>query len=198
MTGARVLDFTIAVHSGFRVGAAYGRDGVDLAVDVDDPLPASHLKGLMRSSACHLAALLRIHPGLLEAVFGSTDLPASWSWTGARPADASEWTVSTRHRVAIDQSVGAARKDHLVRAHRVDTKSAAFTVHRLSAAPGEAVGGIEAEEALLRLSARHTHHLGAWRRRGWGWVDIVPDPRRDDQLDADLDLVLSTVPDGER
>lgn len=191
MTATHAIEFSVAIHSGFRVGAAYGRDGVDLAVDVEDPLPATHLKGIMRASAVELVTLLDVAPELFDVVFGSVAMPSSWSWSGARPRAGAEWTVSTRHRVEIDPVAGAARKDHLVRAHRVDTRAATFAVHRLHGDSDGTFGGLAAEEALLRVSARYTHHLGAWRRRGWGWVDIRPEPDDDSLLDADLDLLES-------
>ena len=149
MTATHAIEFSVAIHSGFRVGAAYGRDGVDLAVDVEDPLPATHLKGIMRASAVELVTLLDVAPELFDVVFGSVAMPSSWSWSGARPRAGAEWTVSTRHRVEIDPVAGAARKDHLVRAHRVDTRAATFAVHRLHGDSDGTFGGLAAEEALL-------------------------------------------------
>ncbi len=187
------LRFTITAFSGFRVGAAYGRDGVDSAVDLEDPLPATHLKGIMRASATELTALLGLPADLAVAVFGSSGSSAWWSWSGAVPPSDPGWLVTTRHRVEIDKESGAARKDHLVRAHRVDTTSSTFTIHRLHRTAGAGPAGVEAEQALLRLAARHTHHLGAWRRRGWGWVDIHADDETPGQVEADLDL-LTRIP----
>jgi hypothetical protein len=54
-------------------------------------------------------------------------------------------------------------------------RSARFTVTRIgSAHPGQRLG--EADQMrILRCAAAAVHGLGAWRRRGLGWVGITPD-----------------------
>ena len=83
-----VLGFTVTFHSPFRVGAAYARDGVDAALDHEDPLPPDHLKGIMRAAATDL--LGTDHPAV-QAVFGSPRAPSPWAWSSAAPQ--SPWTA---------------------------------------------------------------------------------------------------------
>jgi len=165
-----VLAFTVTFHSPFRVGAAYARDGVAAALDHEDPLPADHLKGVMRAAAVQLLGN-RDHPAIRE-VFGSPRAPSPWSWSHAIPAD--RWAFTRRHRVKIDQEYHSAVKDHLVLAEQSWAPSARFTITRTGLVnPG---GLPEATHtALLRCAAAGVHGLGAWRRRGLGWVGITPD-----------------------
>lgn len=166
-----VLAFTVTFHSPFRVGAAYARDGVAAALDPDDPLPADHLKGVMRAAAGQLLAN-RDHPAIFE-VFGSTGSPSPWSWSHATPAGENNWAISGRHRVKIDEDNHSAIKDHLVLAEQAWVPTARFTVSRVGLiAPG---GLSESPQvSLLRCAAAGVHGLGAWRRRGLGWVGITP------------------------
>lgn len=181
------LVFLVRAHTEFRVGATYARDGVDAAVDHDDPLPADHLKGVMRAAAGHL--LGGKHP-LVRSVFGSTGQPSPWAWTSAAPADGA-WTFSHRHRVAIDDATHAATKDLLVLGEQVWIRSdgdpslagtARFDVRRTRPVPPPDnpadTYGEDAHVTLLRCAAAGVHALGAWRRRGLGWVQISPDPEQ--------------------
>jgi hypothetical protein len=166
------LNFTVTFHSPFRVGATYARDGVAAALDPDDPLPADHLKGVMRAAAGQLLAD-RDHPAILE-VFGSTRTPSPWSWSHATPASDGTWAISRRHRVKIDDDNHSALKDHLVQAEQAWAPAARFTITRIGLI---APGGLSepAHVSLLRCAAAGVHGLGAWRRRGLGWVGITPD-----------------------
>lgn len=75
-----------------------------------------------------------------------------------------DWDKATlRHRVAIDSRVHAARRDHLVANTSTAANHAWFGVERVSPLAPVAEA---AQSALLRLSGRSVHHLGAWRRRG--------------------------------
>lgn len=166
------LDFDVTPHTGFRVGAAYGRDGVDAAVDRDDPLPADHLKGIMREAATRL--LGTDHP-CVAAVFGTSRDPSPWSWTSASPTGT--WTFDRRHRVAIDKDTHSARKDMLVLAEQTWSEGARFTVERFRSLPQSGPGAAydEADHVMvLRAAAAAVHGLGSWRRRGLGWVGIRP------------------------
>ncbi len=162
-----VLSFTVTFHGPFRVGSAYARDGVDAALDRHEPLPPDHLKGLMRAAACDLLGA-RHH--LIGEVFGSPRCPSPWFWSAAEPDG--EWTFSFRHRVAIDQATHSALKDHLVLGEQAWAPAARFEVTR--------TGALDQQEAgqhilVLRCAACAVHGLGAWRRRGLGWVGVVPD-----------------------
>jgi hypothetical protein len=166
-----VLAFTVTFHSPFRVGAAYARDGVAAALDPDDPLPADHLKGVMRAAAGQLLAN-RDHPAIFE-VFGSAESPSPWSWSHATPAGENHWAISGRHRVKIDEDNHSAIKDHLVLAEQAWVPTAWFTVSRVGLI---APAGLSesSQVSLLRCAAAGVHGLGAWRRRGLGWVGITP------------------------
>jgi len=175
------LSFTIAFHSPFRVGSAYARDSVDAALDEHDPLPPDHLKGLMRAAAVDLLGAVG-HPAVL-AVFGSPASPSPWSWSSAHadwsssPADqppGKDWKIDRRHRVSIDPQTHTAIKDQLVLGEQAWAPAARFQVTRAGILDPSRLG--EPDHILiLRCSAAAVHGLGAWRRRGLGWVGVTPD-----------------------
>lgn len=170
-----VLAFIVTFHGPFRVGAAYARDGVNVALDRDDPLPADHLKGVMRAAAARLLGGPG-HPAV-SAVFGSPRAPSPWAWSQAVPAGDSGWDFSRRHRVKIDAEHHSAVKDHLVVGEQAWAREARFTVSKAGLIPGEPPGGGLPEDAhvtVLRCAAAGVHGLGGWRRRGLGWVGITP------------------------
>jgi hypothetical protein len=162
------LGFTIRFHGPFRVGAAYGRDGLDAALDHDDPLPADHLKGVMRDAGATL--LGGGHPMLAE-VFGSPRSASAWSWSRA-VIPTGEWNFGRNYRVKIDPETHSAAKDQLVLGEQAWPDTAMFTVTRL----GQRRDTRHDDHVLvLRCAAAAVHGLGAWRRRGLGWVGIAPD-----------------------
>jgi hypothetical protein len=166
-----ILAFTVTFHSPFRVGATYARDGVSAPLDRDDPLPADHLKGVMRAAAAQLLENPK-HPAIL-AVFGSPRTPSPWSWSHASPAD--EWTISRRHRVKIDEQQHSAVKDYLVLGEQAWAPTARFTITRVGMPPLETDIPEATHVTLLRCAAAGVHGLGGWRRRSLGWVGITPD-----------------------
>jgi hypothetical protein len=161
------LGFTVTFHSPFRVGAAYASDGVGAALDHDDPLPADHLKGIMRAAAADL--LGAGHPAVGE-VFGSHRTPSPWAWSSAVPT--ASWEFGERHRVAIDEVTHSARKEALVLGEQAWTPTAKFEVMRAGVVPEERV---DEHVLVLRCAAAGVHGLGAWRRRGLGWIGRTPD-----------------------
>jgi CRISPR/Cas system CSM-associated protein Csm3 (group 7 of RAMP superfamily) len=184
------LGFTITFHSPFRVGAAYARDGVDAAVDREDPLPADSLKGLMRAAA---RELLGGDHRAVGAVFGTSARPSAWSWSAARPPGR-DWAPSdlngSRHRVTIDPDKHSVVKDQLVLGEQVWVPSARFEVTRVGYLDSESLP--EAVQVLvLRCAAGAVHGLGAWRRRGLGWAGIVPDDGEINAADVARLLVLA-------
>lgn len=163
------LGFTVTFHSPFRVGSGHASDGVGAALDREDPLPADSLKGVMRAAAVDLLGVG--HPAVSE-VFGGRGTPSPWAWTSAEPE--APWEISQGHRVPIDPSVHSARKEALVLGEQAWAPSARFDIMRTGLIAPE--GRTEEDHALiLRCAASGVHGLGAWRRRGLGWVGITPD-----------------------
>jgi hypothetical protein len=162
----RVLSFTVTFYEPFRVGSAYAREGVDAALDRHDPLPPDHLKGLMRAAA---SDLLGVPSPQVDDVFGSPRKESPWSWSSARPAG--EWVFTFRHRVAIDETSHAALKDHLMLGEQAWAETAQFEISQVGAVPQDRM---ERHVLVLRCAGSGVHGLGAWRRRGLGWVGIVP------------------------
>lgn len=162
-----MLGFSVTFYAPFRVGSAYARDGVDAALDRHDPLPADHLKGLMRAAA---AEQLGVPLEVVGEVFGSPRTPSPWAWSSAVPE--SEWAFSYRHRVEIDPEYHSALKDHLVLGEQAWAERARFEVSQVGQIPAEDLGR---QVMVLRGAASAVHGLGAWRRRGLGWVGVTPD-----------------------
>ena len=166
--------FTITFHSRFRVGAAYPLDGVDVVTDLREPLPADHLKGLMRAEAHRLLDIpierSTASPSrtLIEDVFGTPQRPCVWSWSPVEPFGGGWIAPEVTSRVSIDDTTGAATRDLLVMGTTTYAATARFAV-----VSDLAVDPVQL--ALLRLCGRSVHHVGAWRRRGLGWVGVVPD-----------------------
>lgn len=160
------LDFTITFHSPFRIGGAYGTDGAQQSVETRDALPADSLKGLMRAAAVDL---LGGQHALVGLVFGTHATPSPWAWQAAHPTG--DWIPSIRHRVMIDTHSHSALSDHLVQGQQVWAERAHFVVDQVRYIPP---AYLDDHHSLLRVSAGHVHGLGAWRRRGLGWVHITP------------------------
>jgi hypothetical protein len=164
----KALGFTVTFHSPFRVGTGYASDGVAAALDRGDPLPADHLKGIMRAAAVEL--LGTGHPAVVE-VFGSPRTSSPWAWSSAVPS--ADWDFTERHRVAIDAAAHSAKKEALVLGEQAWAPTARFAVVCAGRVASE---DREDEHVLiLRCAAAGVHALGAWRRRGLGWVGITPD-----------------------
>jgi hypothetical protein len=162
-----VLGFIVTFHSPFRVGSTYARDGVDAALDQHDPLPPDHIKGLMRAAAADLLALPAAE---VDEVFGSPRTAAPWSWSSAHPDGG--WDFSHRHRVAIDPVSHSALKDSIVLGEQAWAPQARFEIRQAGALTEEAAAR---HIRILRCAASAVHGLGAWRRRGLGWVSVTPE-----------------------
>jgi hypothetical protein len=182
------VGFTVVFHGPFRVGAAYARDGLGAAVDRDTPLPADHLKGLMRAAA---RDVLGLDTAQVREVFGGSgvggrDGPCAWSWSAAQPTGG--WTFGIRHRVAVDADSHTATRDMLVAAEYAYAESARFEVTLMGALPADRLAW---HRLVLRATGAAVHGLGSWRRRGLGWVGIVPD---DLLTDAEIGTLTAARP----
>lgn len=171
MTGADapvLLRFALRTHSPFRVASGDPRPGVDAPALLDDPLPASTLKGLMRDSAREL-----VPPGIVDLVFGTSAQPSPFAWTGAVPPRSV--VVRTGVRMSIDPDTGTAQEDHLAFGDEVSLLpgvEATFEVEQT----GQLPDGLSIQQAttVLVAAAAGLHQLGSNRRRGLGWVGVLP------------------------
>lgn len=169
------LAVRIDFHGPFRVGTGRPGTGVTEVVDLDDPLPASSLKGLMRASATHL---LPHSTALINQVFGTGRQPSAWYWDDATFLE--QLTPHTRARVRVDNDTGVVAANHLFLAEELWPAQAFFTV-----TPAEPLTEEEHQNhrTVLACAAAGVHGLGADRRRGYGWVTCVPlQPTVDDAL----------------
>ncbi|MCA1278259.1 RAMP superfamily CRISPR-associated protein [Saccharopolyspora sp. 7B] len=159
------LDFTITFHSPFRVARGEGGRGAHDTIDDTDRLPATSLAGVMRATA---TTLLGEQNPVLDEVFGSDAIPCPWRWSPARPLHG--WQDSTpAARVRIDAETGSAQQDMLVFAEQTGAEQAEFHIRRFRHVAPERR---DLHLAVLTIAAQATRSLGAWRRRGLGWVGI--------------------------
>jgi CRISPR/Cas system CSM-associated protein Csm3 (group 7 of RAMP superfamily) len=159
---------TITFHGPFRVATGSARGGTDETVDLADPLPASSLKGLMRACARELLPGAR---GLVDAVFGTAAEPSPWHWEPVVFATTPQ--PHTRARVKIDPVTGTAADGHLMFGEELWATTGRFRV----TGPGHWIHPHPEEDhrTVLVCAAAGVKSLGADRRRGLGWVSLVPD-----------------------
>lgn len=185
------MRFQIAFHTPFRVATGRAGEGSDTTVDRQTPLPASSLKGVMRSAA---RDVLRIPPGWVDEVYGAAWQPSPWSWSDAMPPAATPVQVRVRARIQIAPGTGTAVDGALAIAEEVHTPLAQFTITRAGWVAPDLVA---AHESVLIASARTVTAVGGDRRRGLGWVSITPTappwPAEKDQLPAFVDQLLATL-----
>ena len=164
------MRFEIEFHTPFRVASGRAGDGSDVTVDAAALLPASSLKGVMRSAA---RDLLKFPTGLVEAVFGTARQPSPWAWSEARVLDAAGDTagIRPRARVQIEAGTGTVRSGALLIADEVLATRGEFTIDQTAwLEPAEA----RRHETVLLAAARAVTAIGGDRRRGLGWVSITP------------------------
>jgi CRISPR/Cas system CSM-associated protein Csm3 (group 7 of RAMP superfamily) len=167
----------ITFHGPFRVAAGASSDGLDETYHATNPLPSSSLKGLMRAHAQHLLHLGDLY---VTEVFGSDRVRSPWWWSDAAitvAPDAPHGPHRVRTRVRIDPDTFTAADTAMQTASEFWPASAEFDVRRRGPVPA---GQIALHEAILAASARAVTALGSDRRRGLGWVSIVPDLPWDD------------------
>ncbi|MEO5678468.1 MAG: RAMP superfamily CRISPR-associated protein [Acidimicrobiales bacterium] len=181
------MRFDITFHTPFRISTGAAGRGVDAAIDLDDPLPGSSLKGVMVASA---VGLLGRSP-LVDEIFGTSRRASPWSWSAADvPAEAR--AVLVRAAVQLDHATGTATKGGLRFGEVVDTPVATFDVDPLVRLDGDVR---HRHETVLLLAAHATHALGSSRRRGLGWVGIAgSDPLLDDDRLGEVHELLGSEP----
>jgi CRISPR/Cas system CMR subunit Cmr4 (Cas7 group RAMP superfamily) len=164
------VNFEIIFHTPFRVASGRAGDGSDTAVDRVALLPASSIKGLMRSAA---RDLLRFPADWVDKVFGTPWRPSPWGWSdasvlGSRGAEAE---VRSRARIRIEAETFTVTPGALLIADEVYAASAGFSVDRTGwIDPDDAT----MHEAVLLAAARAVTAVGGDRRRGLGWVTVTP------------------------
>lgn len=179
------MKFTIVFHGPFRVASGAASDGLDAVYDAVNPLPSSSLKGLMRDQA---ERVLEVDQALVDEIFGTAAVPSPWWWSDAaiefgRPGR--EGAERVRSQLQIDQATYTAADKTLRTSGELWPSRAEFEVrqrHDLSDAK------VARHEAVLNASARAICALGSDRRRGLGWVSVIPDAPWDD---ARHELLLS-------
>jgi CRISPR/Cas system CSM-associated protein Csm3 (group 7 of RAMP superfamily) len=162
--------FEITFHTPFRIASGHAGDGSDITVDPAALLPASSLKGLMRSAA---RDLLKFPPHWVKKVFGTGWDPSPWSWSDARVIDMAgggDPEIRARARIRIEAETSTVTPGALLIADEVLAARAEFSIDR--------TGWIEPDEAqihetVLLAAARAVTAVGGDRRRGLGWVTVI-------------------------
>jgi len=165
------MRFTIVFHGPFRVATGAASDGLDAAYDAASPLPSSSLKGLMRHQA---AQVLEIDAAVVAEIFGTAAAPSPWWWSDAvidPGPPGSSGTGRVRTQLRIDPVTFTAVATTLRTSGELWPPGARFEVRRRRAIPS---GRAPLHEAVLAASARAISALGSDRRRGLGWVSVIP------------------------
>ncbi|MBO3752843.1 hypothetical protein J5X84_42915 [Streptosporangiaceae bacterium NEAU-GS5] len=160
------MRFQIQFHGPFRVSTGGAHSGLDETFDPANPLPASSLKGLMRSNA---KLLLRIGEQVLAEVYGSRERRSPWWWSDAT---LTQTMPAIRTRLTIDPATHTAKDTALVTSGELWAREGWFEVrHRDRVDPDR----LDVHRAVLTASALAITALGADRRRGSGWVSVTSD-----------------------
>lgn len=181
------MRFDITFHSPFRVSTGAAGRGVDAAIDLDEPLPGSSLKGVMVASAVALLG----RSSLVDDVFGTSRHGSPWSWSAVRLPETRQ-AVLVRAEVHLDHDTGTAIEGGLRFGEVVDAPAATFDIDPLvHLAPDVR----RRHENVLLLAAHATHALGSSRRRGLGWVGIAgSDPVLDDDRLGEVHELAGSAP----
>lgn len=181
------LTFRITFRGPFAVSTGKSRDGMDLTIDEELPLPPSAIKGLLRAE---LVESLRVpaSDARVERIFGTPAQDATWWWgepefkraDGADPRQGIKQSARTK----VDED-GLTERGFLAFTE-VSWEATATVV--VEPEGRDDSGTRTDEELLLRAAARSVSALGSDRRRGKGWVRIVDlDPEGDEQVWTDND-----------
>lgn len=164
------LKFQITFHTPFRIASGRASDGSDTAVDRGALLPASSIKGLMRSAA---RDLLKFPEGQVEKVFGTAWRPSPWAWSDARVigSPGAEADIRSRARIRIEPSTATVARGALLIADEAHAAGAEFSIDRTGWIDLSDAGE---HETILLAAARAITAVGGDRRRGLGWVTVTP------------------------
>lgn len=184
-----MVEFRITFHSPFRVGTGGGDAQTDRALDLENPLPASTVKGLMRDAARILLPVrpsptksdpnrVHDHP-LVDAVYGGRPvaggpaIPSPWHWEDgeleAYPGQDGPGDPPFRQRVRIALTDGVVKKHALLVGDELWASSALVQIWLRGALSAEHQAW---HRALLMWSAVLLDGLGGDRRRGLGWASV--------------------------
>ncbi len=157
-----MIDVRFCFHGPFHVLTGLPGDGRDGVIDPNDPLPRSHLKGLMRNEAGRLGLPER----WVREVYGWARQPCPWAWSTPELDDVD--TVD-RHRVHMDPATGTALERGLLLNEEVWARRASFAIEPLvHLAEDRRVD----HELVLMASAMSLTSVGADRNRGFGWISV--------------------------
>lgn len=171
------LMFELTIRTPFRVATGRGGIDIDAAVDIDCPLPASSVKGLMRAAAAEFLGA-PADPLLIDVFGAPGSRPSPWKWedpqlfftpTEHRPTIAH--MVQTRTRIQIDPQTRTTVEKALLVGQELPPTRGQLEIWRRGFIPPDRVA---AHRALLILSALLIDGLGAARRAGNGWVTVRP------------------------
>lgn len=181
------MRFEITFHTPFRVASGQAGDGSDTAIDPGTPLPASSLKGLMRSAA---RDLLGLSPDWVDRVFGTGWHESPWSWSDAvvTARHDGQPELRARARVRIDPATSTVATGALLIADEVLADRAEFSVDQAGwVEPAQ----VAAHQVVLLAAARAVTAVGGDRRRGLGWVSVHPvePPWSPEHLEAVIELM---------
>lgn len=182
------LSFAIDFYSPFHALTGRAARGLDGVLDADAPLPASAVKGTMRASARALGFPDR----LIRATFGHERSSSRWSWLTPTLTGLDRHGVLSR--VAIDPETGTVRPDHLQATEIRYPTGGTFDIS-LRSRHGLDEVDIAQQVILLAASACATKAMGAHRRRGLGWVGILPTEETRQLLNVQTQIISAGTSD---
>jgi len=169
-----VLTFTVQFHQPFLIRSGDAQGGLDAVARYGTPLPASSLKGAMRSACLNV---LGVPEALVGDIFGREGRVGgalgrgAWAWTDAGPAAAFQSWSRARNR--IDPEFGVVRPEALTFSEEFwQVGQASFLVEQVMPLDQKAV---ERHTTLLASCAWGVTGLGSWRNRSMGAVTIRPE-----------------------
>ena len=171
------MRFTIVFHGPFRVASGAASDGLDAAYDAANPLPSASLKGLMRDQA---KRVLGVDLAVVGEVFGTAAASSPWWWSDAEidpgpPGRSGAERIRTQ--LQIHPTTSTAIDGTLRTSGELWPASARFEVRQRLTVPPDRLA---LHEIVLSASAGAISALGSDRRRGLGWVSVIPAEPWDD------------------